>query len=139
MRPTLNDIERAIRANFIINPEGGKFLEADIVYERDMKGAARIVFVGVAAGLQFRNQEICTYIDMSPFEFTSKLKQFKELYERGESMMRKEGMKCYDDAVDKNIRIYRKTNLVRNYLNSLQLYARIKDKAAGEQDTCTPR
>jgi len=116
---SLGNIEKAIRANFILNPDGHKFLEADIKYEKDMASAARIVFVGIAVSAGHKRRDICEYIDMTPYEFNSKQAKFKQHYADGAEKMKAGGVKAYDDALDPDLRIYRKANLIKNYLNNL--------------------
>jgi|HubBroStandDraft_2_1064218.scaffolds.fasta_scaffold00002_13 hypothetical protein len=124
MRISLNDIEKAIRANFILSKEGNRLLEADYYYEWHALGAARIVFVGAAIAAGYGQQDICLYIDMSLSEYNGKLRKFREHYKRGSSKAaeikaaRRQIAEL--DAKDIDLRIYRKYVLVNNYLQHLQ-------------------
>lgn len=118
---SLIDIEKAIRANFVLNPDGKMYLEADPVVERDFKAAARIVFVGTAIAHGYKAAEICEHINMTLFDFNSKALRFRQHYRSGEEKARSKPHNQYQqkDAFDGDLRIYRKYNLVRNYLNNL--------------------
>jgi len=119
MKPSLADIEKGIRANFILNPNGNKYLEADEKAERDMKSAARIVFIAVAANAGHKAADICDYVDMTLLEFNHKLSKFRSYYREGKT--KTNSLTCYHqmDSFDPDLRIYRKYNLVTNYLNNL--------------------
>ncbi len=130
MNISLLDIERAIRANFILSKDGKKYLETDWYHEYHSSGAARMVFVGVALGFGFRMEEICDHLEMTLTEFNGKQRKFRELYDAGNSktaLLKKQdkntGSYEQETAFSLELRIYRKTILVRNYLASLQRVA----------------
>ncbi len=119
MIPSLSDIEKGVRANFILNPKGNKYLEADEKVERDMKSAARIVFIAIAANAGHRAAEICDYVDMTLLEFNHKLAKFRVYYREGQEKTQQLSSYHQLDSFDPHLRIYRKYNLVKNYLNNL--------------------
>lgn len=129
MRITLFDIEKAIRANFILAKDGKCLLEVEDIRKR-CPAAARIVFVGVALDHEHKTQEICDYLDLTLTDFNSKIKRFRKSIETGAAKMNKKretGNLVYDDNfnLEVDMYIYRKTVLVRNYLISLQREAAI--------------
>jgi hypothetical protein len=123
MRPTLADIEHAVRANFVINPNGAKKLETDDKREWHTKSAGRMVFIGVALENGIRREEICAHIDMSTYEYNGRLMHFREHLAKGQkkNAQRSRGKK-YDqeEALDLDLRIYRKYILVKNCIEILK-------------------
>lgn len=124
MKITLSDIEKAVRANFLLKKDGKKLLEVEDNRKRCL-GAARIVFVGVALANTHRQEEICEYLDMTVTDFNSKVKRFRKLFEGGVkkiSTRTNTKARTYDENwnLEIDIYIYRKTVLVKNYLASLQ-------------------
>lgn len=123
MRPTLRDIDKAIHANFVLNPDGGKYLETDDRIERHFKGAARIVFVGVAVENGFQHEGICEHLQMTVKEFNGKLSQFRERLQSGRaknSRRKQENRYDQEEALDFDLRIYRKYILIRNCIERLK-------------------
>jgi hypothetical protein len=123
MRVTLADIDKAVRANFIIDPHGSKYLDADRKKEWHFSGAARVVFVGIALENQFRQEAICDHLDITITEFNGKARQFREHWEMGKvkNLERKRANR-YDkeEALDQDLRVYRKSVLVRNCVEMLK-------------------
>jgi len=125
MKASLQDIEQAVRANFVINPDG-KFLETGIDYlDRRLKSGARMIFIGVAIGCGHRVSDILRYVQMDLREFNNLLAKYhsyndmgKEKYDR----RKKEGKRIYDQAaaLDVDLRIYRKCILINNYILNLK-------------------
>ena len=114
MSYSLQDIERAVRANFITVSDGKKFLEVAMGEHRHQRNAGRMVFIGIAYG-DHSYDEITAYTGMSLYDCLSLTRNFRHYYDRGKQ-------KCKDPTVpfdDPDIRIFRKTTLVRNYLTSL--------------------
>jgi hypothetical protein len=123
MRPTLNDIEKAVRSNFVMNPDSSKFLETDDRIERDNKSAARIVFVGVACEYGLRYKEVCAHSDMTITEYNALLRRFRiHLAQGREKDIHRDKEKHYNQAesIDSDLRIYRKYILVRNCIEILK-------------------
>jgi len=127
---TLADIEKAIRANFIIRKDEqntGHYKQ--LVVEDSRKrclGIARIIYAGMAVGYGHRHEEVCRHIEMSIEEFNKNTRRFRELYTDGELKAGGEHKKrIYKRDANWNIELdlylYRKTLLVKNYLASLQL------------------
>lgn len=127
MTITLIDINAAIRANFILTKgteNGGKPLTTDWYYESHSFSTARMVFVAIAVLCQFKPDQVCTYLDMSFSEFNAHRKKYRGLYREGEKKYEgiKKGELTYDKSMTNNLdlRVYRKTLLVTNYLKNLQ-------------------
>lgn len=122
MRITLHDIEKAIRANFILRKGSHKMLETDREKERNSYGAGRIVFVGIALKLGYKQPEICAYLDMTLTEYNGKAKNYRLLYEAGRAKTLEKPKYRYEQGEfnEQDLRIYRKTLLVTNYLKTLQ-------------------
>lgn len=126
MNITLVNIERAIRANFILAKDGNKFLETDWYHEWHSKSAARTVYIGVALLHGHKQEHICEHIDMTVHEYNARLAEFRERYSKGqrkEKERNKEEKYGQDDALDLDLRIYRKYKLVTNYLQLLRKVA----------------
>jgi hypothetical protein len=125
MIPTLSHIERAIRANFILSKHPTRMLETDPEKERDTRTAARMVFVGAALANGWRQQEICDYLGMTIHEYNGKLKEFREHLKEGERKYL-EKVACkrtkyeQEESFDLDLRIYRKWQLINNYINSIK-------------------
>lgn len=122
----LADIERAIRSNFILaegKENGGKKLTTNWYYESHNYSTARMVFVEMAIACHFGHKEICTYLEMTIRDFTALRKLYRELYKEGRrlyeaiSLGTMEYSKELSQSLD--LRVYRKTLLVMNYLNLL--------------------
>jgi hypothetical protein len=110
----LSDIEKAIRANFIIVPDAKKFLEVAMGTHRHQGNAGRMLFVGLAYG-QHPYDDIIRYSKMSLYDCSTLARNFNQYYARGKTKSENKSAP-FDDP---DIRIYRKTLLVRNYLNNL--------------------
>jgi hypothetical protein len=124
MSITLDDIEKAIRSNFVINKEGKKILETVYDWESNSLYTARIVFVGIALQHGFSMEPICQHLDMTYKEYTGKVKKYKQLLRLGEQKyfrIQHQGLKYDKDITDNlDLRVYRKQILINNYLNNLQ-------------------
>lgn len=126
---TLSDIEKAVRANFLIRKDEqntGHYKQ--LVVEDSRKrclGIARIIYTGMAVGYGHRQEEICRHIEISIEEFNKNTRRFRELYTAGEIKSGTEKKRIYKRDANWNIELdlylYRKTVLVKNYLASLQL------------------
>jgi hypothetical protein len=124
MKNSLTEIERAVRANFVINHDG-EFLEADDKVERDMKFAARMVFIGVSMTSGHSITDILAHSGIGLAEFNKLLRIFHSHLREGNvkaEERHKEHKVQYaqTEAFDPHLRIYRKTLLVNNYLNNLK-------------------
>ena len=88
---------------------------------------ARLVFMGAALENGFGCMAICAHLDMTLFEYHSKLVKYQESLKAGRLKMEqlRQGYINYDKALvgDGDLRLYRKVILVKNYINSLQLEA----------------
>lgn len=121
MKASLIDIEQAIRANFVINPDG-KILETGGDYlDLRLKSGARMVFIGIAMACGLRVDDIRKHLQMDIREFNNLLQKFYQCCDRGEEKVeerKSKGIKGYDqnDLFDIDLRIYRKKMLVLNYL-----------------------
>lgn len=127
MKIELTDIEKAIRANFVLRKDSTKILETDREKEKNSYGAGRMVFVGIALRLGYKRPEICEHLKMTITEYNGKAKSYRQLYEAGLKKTQEKPKKRYEQGefVDLDLRIYRKTVLVKNYLTSLQREAAI--------------
>jgi len=121
MKASLPDIEKAIRANFVINPDG-KFLETggDRIDLR-LKSGARMVFIGLAMAYGHRVEDILQYVTMDLREFNSLFAKYHDLNESGRAKYehrKLQGKKTYTEAeaYDLDLRTYRKTILVNNHI-----------------------
>lgn len=125
MKASLQDIERAVRANFVIVP-GGKFLETG----RDrldlrLKSGARMVFIGIAMNSGHRIEDILAYVKMDLREFNNLFSKYHAYNDSGKKKYLNRtlaGKKAYDQAaaLDVDLRIYRKTILINNYILNLK-------------------
>lgn len=123
MRLTLTDIDRAVRANFMLSATASKYLEADDTKEYHFKTAARIVFVGVAVENGFKYDRICDHLSMTVTEFNAFQRQFKEHLQEGRiknGRRKKDNRYDQGEALDFDLRIYRKYVLVRNCIEYLK-------------------
>jgi hypothetical protein len=124
MSITLADIERAIRANFVLAKDGRKILETEYEWESNSLYTARLVFVGIACQLNFPMEQICHHLDMPYKEYVGKVSRYKEHMITGKEkyarILSKELMydKEVKDMID--LRVYRKTILINNYLATVQ-------------------
>lgn len=127
MKIMLIDIEKAIRANFVLRKESRKILETDREKEKNSYGAGRMVFVGIALQFGYKQPEICAHLKMTVTEYNGKAKNYRLLYEAGKTKTQEKPIKRYEngESIDLDLRIYRKTVLVKNYLTSLQREASI--------------
>src|SRR6185295_16876060 len=130
MNITLEDIEAAVRANFVLKREGAK-LETVYDWESNSNQTARLVFVGIAIERGFHMDEICTFLEMNFKDFLSKCQRYRDYLHTGQAKIDEMRMmkmplhrvldKAGADALD--MRVCRKSILVNNYLR-LKLQAK---------------
>lgn len=130
MSPTLHDIDRTIRSNFVLRKLPTKPLETDKEWESRSPNTARLVFVGVAAQYGFTMADICAHLQMTSTAYLGMLTRFKELMITGkhkyelivtrELQYEKEIVEIID------LRVYRKVVLIKNHLTNICLLNRQK-------------
>lgn len=125
MIPNLSHIERGIRANFVLSKNPKKLLETDWEKERHTLTAARMVFLGMALSHGYKQPEICDYLGMTIHEYNGKLQEFRTHLKEGErKYLEKVALHRtkYEqlESFDLDLRIYRKYQLISNYINTLK-------------------
>jgi len=128
MNISLQDIESAIRRNFLLAPEGESLLETEPDTDRHGEGnqSARLVFVGCAIERGFGAKEVCDYLNITGKDFYGKSVRYREMLRAGRekaARLRREGV-VVRDMIDKHdgdrdMRICRKVMLVNNCLELL--------------------
>src|ERR1051326_2645279 len=101
MKASLQDIEKAVRSNFLV-VSGGKVLEMGGGREEErMKSGARMVFLGIAMACGHSVEDVLSFLDMDIREFNTLFARYHELNDSGqEKYLRRKasGMKHYDTA-----------------------------------------
>lgn len=118
MIPPLHIIEKAVRANFILDQDG-KFLQTRRDRESHSKSIGRMVFIAVAQELGHSKGDICMCVGIGEAEYELKLANHKILFELGRQAFEKKAGKPLDynkkDVRNYELRVYRKTLLVKSY------------------------
>lgn len=128
MNLTLQDIEIAIRRNFILKQDATMLLQTESDWEAYSDQTARVVFVGVAADRGFSMDEVCEYLDISVKQYLNKVGKYKDWLRVGKGkveVLKRKGKPLHllldkgsmADSLD--LRIYRKTMLVNNCLATI--------------------
>lgn len=131
----LETIEKAVRANFVIDKAAKKPLMTPWNWITKCRGSARTVFVGIALEQGYKQWDIRRYLKMSPSEYESQLIRYKKFMIEGSQKFEevKQGLHSnhdkrfktesrriiYEDWVcnDIALRIYRKSLLVKSYVH----------------------
>lgn len=96
----LNELEHAMKAQFIWDREGLKPLQLNEEYEGN-KELARTIFVGLADMYGFDASDVMNYIDCGYDSYRYKLMQFRDYYKMGKKREEEGVLKTTDDAVTK--------------------------------------
>jgi len=130
MNVTLQDIEHAIRLNFVLDRTGLEFLQTARDADKHDTGTARMVFIACAKERGYTMQDICTYAGIEDTEYNRKTLRYKEMMiaaRRKVEDYKRDGARLHlvfdkHDA-DRDLHLLRKMRLVRNCLN-LKLHAK---------------
>lgn len=133
MTLSLNDIESAIRRNFVLDESGGKLLESNADWEANSTQTARVIFVGIALEQGYHVDDVCAYLGISGKRCLRNAVRYRELIKAGKyklAELKRGGMPLHlvldktEMADSLDIRIYRKSILVNNCLG-LMLKAKL--------------
>jgi len=130
MNVTLQEIERAVRVNFVIDSMSKEFLQTAWDVDKHDTGTARMVFIACAKERGYTMQAICSYAGIEDAEYNRKMLRYRGMMQdarRKTEEYRRDGVRLhlvYDkhDA-DRDLHLLRKIRLVRNCLD-LMLHAK---------------
>lgn len=130
MTPTLHDIDKTIRSNFVLRKLPSKPLETEKEWESRSPNTARLVFVGIAEQYGFSMNDICDHLRMTNKDYLGLLSRFKELMITGKhkyELVTTGELRYEKDIVEiMDLRVYRKVVLIKNHLTNICLYNRLK-------------
>ena len=120
---SLHQIERSVRANFVIDHHSNKLLKTNRDTTHGNGSIARIVFIGVAVEHGYTKDDICAFIGMTNDEYCRKLRMYEQFIDSGRNkfyQMRAKDMAARKRraADDIDFRVYMKKGLVENYIRS---------------------
>jgi hypothetical protein len=122
----LDQLEKAMRPNFIWDRNGLKPLQTNEEYE-GAKDLARMVFVGLAEMYGFDQVDVMNYLDMEYDSFRNKVSAFRSNYREALKRVKNESIFLQEDPIK---RFYLKVALCLNsikFATSTNPFVKIED------------